>query len=189
MKSVNQFPSLKNHLLIAMPSLKDPNFSRSVTLLCEHNEDGAMGIVINHPLEFSTSELLAHMEIPASQNQNINPVFAGGPVQIDRGFVIHRADKLWKSSIRLEQDISITTSSDILHAIARHEIDNEAFVALGYAGWDAGQLEQEIIDNAWLTVAIDPKVIFSTEIDKRWETALQLLGVTAENLSGFAGHA
>lgn len=183
------FQSLKSHLLIAMPSLKDPNFNRSVTLLCEHNESGAMGIVINHPLDFSTTELLAHMEIPYLESQNINPVFAGGPVQIDRGFVIHRADKIWKSSMELGQDIFITTSSDILHAIARREVDNEAFVALGYAGWDAGQLEQEIIDNTWLTVAIDPDIIFSTDIDKRWEKALQLLGVNPDNLCSFAGHA
>jgi putative transcriptional regulator len=184
-----QFPSLRNHLLIAMPALDDLNFSHSVMLLCEHNEDGAMGIVINHPLDFSTSDLLEHMEIPSSNNQNINPVFAGGPVQVDRGFVIHRAAKLWKSSIRLDKDISITTSSDILHAIARQEIDDEAFIALGYAGWEAGQLEQEILDNAWLTVAIDPEVIFLTDASKRWEKAMQLLGFDANNLSSFAGHA
>jgi len=188
-KTSNQFPSLKNHLLIAMPSLTDLNFSHSVTLLCEHNEDGAMGIVINQPLDFSTSELLEHMEIPATQSQNINPVFAGGPVQVDRGFVIHRAHKLWKSSITLEKDISITTSSDILHAIAKHEINDEAFIALGYAGWEAGQLEQEIIDNAWLTVAVDPQIIFATDIDLRWEKSMQLLGFDANNLSNFAGHA
>jgi putative transcriptional regulator len=185
----NQFPSLKNHLLIAMPSLDDHNFNHSVMLLCEHNKEGAMGIVINHPLDFSTSDLLEHMEIPASGNQNINPVFAGGPVQVDRGFVIHRAEQLWKSSIQLEQDISITTSSDILHAIGRHEINNEAFIALGYAGWEAGQLEQEILDNAWLTVAIDPDIIFSTDVTKRWEKAMQLIGFDANNLSNFAGHA
>jgi len=187
--STNQFPSLKNHLLIAMPSLKDEHFSRSVTLLCEHNEDGAMGIVINHPLDFSTGELLEHMEIPCLENQNINPVFAGGPVQMDRGFVVHRAEKLWKSSIQLENQISITTSSDILHAIGRHEIDDEAFVALGYAGWEAGQLEQEILENSWLTVPVDPEIIFSTDIDKRWEKAAALLGVDINNLSDFAGHA
>lgn len=185
----NKFPSLKNHLLIAMPSLKDLNFSHSVMLLCEHNEDGAMGIVINRPLDFSTSDLLEHMEIPATNNQNVNPVFAGGPVQVDRGFVIHRADQLWKSSIQLEKHISITTSSDILHAIGRHEVDDEAFIALGYAGWEAGQLEQEILDNAWLTVAIDPDIIFSTSIEQRWEKAMQLIGFDASNLSNFSGHA
>jgi putative transcriptional regulator len=189
-KTINQtFPSLKNHLLIAMPSLNDLDFSHSVTLLCEHNEDGAMGIVINQPLDFSTEELLDHMEIPRSLNQNINPVFAGGPVQVDRGFVIHKAEQLWKSSIQLNADVSVTTSSDILHAIGRHEVSNEAFIALGYAGWEAGQLEQEILDNAWLTVEVDADILFATDIDKRWEKAMQLLGFDANNLSSLAGHA
>lgn len=186
---LNKFPSLKGHLLIAMPSLIDLNFSHSVTLLCEHNEHGAMGIIINQPLNFSTSELLEHMDIPYSQNENINPVFAGGPVQVDRGFVIHRAEKLWKSSIQLGKHISITTSSDILHAIGRHEIDNEAFIVLGYAGWEAGQLEQEILDNSWLTVAVDADILFSTDINQRWQKSMQLLGFDANNLSNFVGHA
>ncbi|MCW8876709.1 MAG: YqgE/AlgH family protein [Kangiellaceae bacterium] len=186
---MSKFPSLKNHLLIAMPTLKDIHFSRSVTLLCEHNEDGAMGLVINHPLEFSTTELLEHMEIPCSLNQNINPVFAGGPVQVDRGFVVHRAENIWKSSIILDKDISITTSSDILHAIGRHEISDEAFIALGYAGWEAGQLEREIMENSWLTVPVDPSIIFSTDIEKRWEKAVEILGIDPNNLSEFAGHA
>jgi len=185
---MSNFPSLKNHLLIAMPSLHDMNFSRSVTLLCEHNEDGAMGIVINHPLDFSTSELLEHMEIPCQDNRNINPVFAGGPVQVDRGFVIHRAEQLWKSSIKLEKDIFVTTSSDILHAIGRHEVDDEAFVALGYAGWEAGQLEQEILENSWLTVPVDASIIFETDVDKRWEKSAALLGVDINNLTNFSGH-
>ncbi len=186
---MSQFPSLKNHLLIAMPSLQDLNFNHSVTLLCEHNEDGAMGIVINHPLDISTPELLEHMEIPCVDNQNINPVFAGGPVQIDRGFVIHRAAKLWKSSIQLDKNISVTTSSDILHAIGRHEVDNESFIALGYAGWESGQLEQEILDNSWLTVPVDPDIIFSTNINQRWQRSMQLLGINPDNLSSFTGNA
>lgn len=186
---MSQFPSLKNQLLIAMPSLNDLNFSHSVTLICEHNEEGAMGIVINHPLDFSTSELLEHMAIPCQQNRNINPVFAGGPVQVDRGFVIHRADQLWKSSIQLDNQVSVTTSSDILHAIGRQEVGNEAFVALGYAGWEAGQLEKEILENSWLTVAVDADIIFSTDIGLRWEKSMQLLGVDVNNLSSSSGHA
>jgi len=186
---MTKFPSLKNHLLIAMPSLKDYNFSQSVTLLCEHNEDGAMGIVINHPLDISTADLLEHMKIPCLQNQNIKPVFAGGPVQIDRGFVIHRAQTLWKSSIQLKDNISVTTSADILHAIGRREVDDESFVALGYAGWGAGQLEQEILDNSWLTVPLDPEIIFSTAVNQRWQKAMQLLGFEPSNLSHFFGHA
>ncbi len=186
---MDNFPSLKNHLLISMPSLNESEFAQSVTLLCEHNEDGAMGIVINHPLEFSTLELLEQMKIPCQKNRNINPVFAGGPVQVDRGFVIHRAEKSWKSSIKLDQNVAITTSSDILHAIGRHEVAQDAFIALGYAGWGAGQLEEEIMQNSWLTVPIDSEIIFSTDIDKRWKKAVKLLGIDADNLSNFAGHA
>lgn len=186
---MNKFPSLKNHLLVAMPSLQDTSFSQSVTLLCEHNEEGAMGIIINHPMDISTSELLEHMEIPCQNNQNINPVFAGGPVQVDRGFVIHHANKLWNSSINLSNNISITTSTDILLAMGRHELENDAFIALGYAGWDAGQLEQEILDNAWLTVPLDSKIIFATEIEKRWEMSAQLLGIDINNITHFSGHA
>ncbi|MET1256559.1 YqgE/AlgH family protein [Aliikangiella maris] len=186
---MKKFPSLKNHMLIAMPALQDFNFKHSVTLICEHNEDGAMGIVINHPLDFATYELLEHMDIPCAEHRNINPVFAGGPVQVDRGFVIHRAEQLWKSSIALENNVAVTTSLDVLHAIGRHEIGSDAFVALGYAGWEAGQLEQEIIDNVWLTVPINSEIIFSTDIDKRWEKAVSLLGFDAQNLSNFSGHA
>jgi putative transcriptional regulator len=186
---MKKFPSLKNHLLIAMPNLKDSSFEQSVTLLCEHNEDGAMGIIINHPLDFSTFELLEHMSIPCAEARNINPVFAGGPVQQDRGFVIHQADKIWKSSIILDQDISVTTSTDILHAIGRHELNNQAFIALGYAGWDAGQLEQEIMENSWLTVPLTPHIVFATEANKRWEEAINLLGIDPHNLSDITGHA
>lgn len=186
---MKNFPSLKNHLLIAMPSLTDGHFKRSVMLLCEHNEEGAMGIIINHPLEFSTMELLEHMTIPCDKNRNINPIFAGGPVQVDRGFVIHRAEKLWKSSVNITQQICVTTSADILHAIGRNEIEKEAFIALGYAGWEAGQLEQEILDNTWLTAPMNADIIFSTDIDQRWEKSVQLLGINPVNLSNFSGHA
>lgn len=186
------FPSLKNHLLVAMPSLQDSSFYQSVTLLCEHNEEGAMGIVINHPLDISTCELLEHMEIPCENSesyQNINPVFAGGPVQVDRGFVIHRAEKLWNSSINLKHNISITTSTDILIAMGRDELESEAFIALGYAGWEAGQLEEEILNNAWLTVPLDSDIIFKTAIEKRWEKSANLLGIDINNIANTAGHA
>ena len=128
------------------------------------------------------------MEISNEKNKNNNPVFAGGPVQIDRGFVIHRADKLWQSSIQLDNNISITTSSDILHALAQQQLDDETFIALGYAGWGPGQLEQELLDDSWLTVPADPNIIFSTPIDKRWEKAAQLIGIDINNITHFSGH-
>ena len=186
---MKEFSSLKNQLLIAMPNLRDGDFSESVTLICEHNAEGAMGIVINHPLELSTIDLLEHMSIPCNQSRNINPVMAGGPVQTDRGFVIHRSEKLWKSSIHLDDDIAITTSSDILHAMGKEEIENDAFVALGYAGWGPGQLESEIMSNSWLNIPIKSEIIFETDIETRWKKAANTLGFDIEQLSYFSGNA
>jgi len=186
---MSDFPSLKNHLLIAMPQLADPNFYRSVTLICEHNADGAMGIVINHPLQISTPELLQHMEIPCDRTHNHNPVLAGGPVQVDRGFVIHRADQLWASTMQLNDKVAITTSPDVLHAIGDDKLDPKTFIALGYAGWGPGQLEKEILENSWLTVPMDEEILFEADIDKRWELAAQKLGVDVSQLTGYAGHA
>ena len=186
---MNEFPSLKNQLLIAMPSLKDGDFSESVALICEHNAEGAMGIVINHPLEMSTIELLEHMSIPCNQSRNMNPVMAGGPVQTDRGFVIHRSDKLWKSSIHLDDDIAITTSSDILHAMGKEELATDAFVALGYAGWGPGQLESEILSNSWLNIPLKSEIIFEANIETRWKKAANTLGFDIEQLSYYSGNA
>jgi len=186
---MNEFQSLKNQMLIAMPSLQDSGFSKSVTLICEHNEEGAMGIVVNHPLDLSTADLLEHMSIPHSQRCNINPVLAGGPVQTDRGFVIHRADKLWKSSIHLSSDIAITTSSDILVAIGNQEVSDEAFIALGYAGWGPGQLEKEILENSWLTAPIKSEIIFETDVETRWSKAANEIGFDINQLSYYSGNA
>lgn len=186
---MKKFITLKNQLLIAMPALTDANFGQSVTLICEHNPEGAMGIVINHPLDLSTIELLEHMDIPCDQSRNINPVLSGGPVQTDRGFVIHRADKLWKSSIHLSHDIAITTSSDILHAIGRQEVSSDAFVALGYAGWGPGQLEKEILANSWLNIPLDTEILFETDIEARWRMAARTLGFDINQLSYFSGNA
>ncbi len=181
--------NLKNHFLIAMPSMSDPHFSKSVTLICEHNEEGAMGIVINHDAGVSTSELLEHLEIQVQDNFFERPVVAGGPVQVDRGFVIHSSHQDWQSSLNLDHSITITTSLDILEAIASsHELNN-AIVALGYAGWGPGQLEAEIAENAWLTVPVSPEILFATDISKRWQKATELLGVDIEQLASFGGHA
>jgi putative transcriptional regulator len=186
---MSEFLSLKNQMLIAMPTIRDVDFGQSVTLICEHNEEGAMGIVVNHPLDLSTLDLLEHMDIPCSESQNVNLVLAGGPVQTDRGFVIHRASQIWKSSIKLDDDISITTSADILHAMGRQEVSSEAFVALGYAGWGPGQLEQEILANSWLTIPIQADLLFNTEINARWHAAANKLGFDIEQLSFFSGNA
>ena len=186
---MSEFISLKNQMLIAMPSLQDANFHKSVTLICEHNKEGAMGIVVNHPLDLSTTDLLEHMSIPCVESNNINPVLAGGPVQTDRGFVIHRADKLWKSSIHLDQDIAITTSTDILTAIGKKEVSSDAFIALGYAGWGPGQLEQEIMENSWLTTPIKSEILFETDIKIRWNKAAKEIGFDVSQLSYYGGQA
>lgn len=186
---MTNFSSLKNQLLIAMPALQDADFNQSVTLICEHNKDGAMGITINHPIELSTVELLEHMNIPCVKSRNINPVLAGGPVQTDRGFVIHRKGKNWKSSLHLNNEISITTSSDILHAIGQEELPEDTFIALGYAGWGAGQLEQEMLSNSWLTTPFKSEILFETKLQERWKTATKLLGFNVEQLSYFSGNA
>jgi putative transcriptional regulator len=186
---MTKFFSLKNQFLIAMPALQDVDFNQSVTLICEHNKDGAMGITINNPIELSTVELLKHMNIPCENSGNYNPVLAGGPVQSDRGFVIHRKGKDWKSSLHLNNELSITTSSDILHAIGHDKLPNDTFIALGYAGWGAGQLEQEVLDNSWLSIPFTSELLFETKLEKRWKTATQSLGFNIDQLSYFSGNA
>lgn len=179
---------LANHFLIAMPSLDDPNFSRSVTWICEHNTDGAMGIVINRPSDVSVGELYQHLELPISTRDVESPVLIGGPVQTDRGFVIHRPGSVWISTWPVSAAASLTTSKDVLQAMAQGVGPADAFIALGYAGWGAGQLEQELLDNAWLTVAADARVIFDVPLDQRWNEAAKLIGIDISRLSGVAGH-
>jgi putative transcriptional regulator len=186
---MSEFTSLKNHFLIAMPSLHDPNFFRSVTLLCEHNEEGAMGIVINHPTEVTTSELLKHLEIQVGSDFIERPVLAGGPVQTDRGFVIHRGRGQWQSSLAVSDDIAITTSLDILKALPNDQQLKDALIALGYAGWGPGQLEAEIAENAWLSVPASADILFETKVSERWHKAARLLGIDISQLTSFAGHA
>lgn len=185
---MDNYPSLKNQLLIAMPNLDDGNFSRTVTYVCEHNADGAMGIVLNRPSELSLSDVLTHMEIDIEvPNQQL--VHIGGPVEEDRGFVIHSHTDNWKSTLQITDHISISTSRDILEAMAIGKGPEKTFVALGYAGWGAGQLEKEIQDNAWLSGPADDKIIFELPADQRWHAAANLLGVDISLLSQEAGHA
>lgn len=181
---------LTNQFLIAMPNLADPNFYRTVTFLCAHNNEGAMGIVINRPLSLSLGEILGHMEIPLGDSQvHTMPVCQGGPVQKERGFVIHRPPGAWDAVLPVGDDVAVATSRDILTAIARGEGPDEVVVALGYAGWGAGQLERELADNAWLSVPASTDILFQAPFEKRWEMAVQMLGVDLSRLSGEAGHA
>lgn len=182
--------SLTNHFLIAMPGLQDPNFSRTVTYICEHTDQGAMGIVINRPLDVTLGELFEQLEIASAQpGVKETPVYQGGPVQTDRGFVLHSAGPAFDSTLSITPDISVTTSRDVLEAIAKGEGPAETLIALGYAGWGSGQLEQEMSANAWLSGPASGEIIFQMEPSARWMAAARLLGVDLNLLSGEAGHA
>ncbi|MBI2381225.1 MAG: YqgE/AlgH family protein [Gammaproteobacteria bacterium] len=182
--------SLRHHLLIAMPNLMDPNFYHSVTYICSHDEDGAMGIVINNPLDAGLADLLKHLAIAIGPEFIDQRLMLGGPVENERGFVVHSSGGgRWESSLKVGPGICITTSRDILHALAKDEGPGEAFVALGYAGWGAGQLEQELTDNAWLAVPADAQILFHTPIEQRWHAAAALLGIDIHQMSGEAGRA
>lgn len=184
------FASLKDHFLVAMPSLTEGIFAHSVTYLCEHNEHGAMGIIINRPIGIALGEILEHLDIEGIRNHGKDPVMAGGPVQTERGFVLHRtSERQWESTIPITDEISLTTSRDILDALAHNEGPDCALVALGYAGWGAGQLEQELTANAWLTIPADSAIIFNTPAEKRFDAAVAKLGIDVAQLAPGAGHA
>jgi putative transcriptional regulator len=182
--------SLANHLLIAMPAMDDPNFRRAVALVCQHDEQGAMGIVINRGTDYTLGELLAQLDIRADEPALAGTgVVAGGPVQPERGFVVHDDPRTWGSTLRLTPALAVTTSRDILDAMARGDGPPHALVALGYAGWGAGQLEDELAQNSWLTVPADESILFRTPLAQRWEAATRGLGFDPGHLSSTAGHA
>jgi putative transcriptional regulator len=182
--------SFTNHLLIAMPALADPNFSQAVTLICEHTDKGALGIVLNKPLPMHLSDVLTQMQLePLSEDIAAQPVLRGGPVHTDRGFVLHRPGGEWDHTHKVSDAIQVTTSRDILAAMARGEAPGDAFIALGYAGWDSGQLEREMKDNAWLSMPIDASVVFDLPFEERWLAAWRLLGIDVDNVSREPGHA
>lgn len=186
----HSFESLRDHFLIAMPTLSEGIFAHSLTYICEHSETGAMGIVVNRPLKLRLLEILEHLEIDGIRVHREDPVMAGGPVQTDRGFVLHRAsERHWESTLRISDEIALTTSRDILAAIAHNEGPDDNLVALGYAGWSAGQLEEEIAANAWLTLPADTAIIFNTPIAQRVDAAAAQLGIDMALMAPGAGHA
>ncbi|MCG6872370.1 MAG: YqgE/AlgH family protein [Gammaproteobacteria bacterium] len=181
--------SLRNQFLIAMPSMQDPNFSRTVTLVCQHGAEGALGIVINRPTQLNLGEVLEQMHVSGGDPASLDrPVFHGGPVQMERGFVIHDGPG-WESTLVVGEDLALTTSQDVLAAIAGATGPRHYLVALGYAGWGAGQLEHEISQNAWLNGPANTQLIFETPADGCWEAATRHLGVDPALLSSEAGHA
>lgn len=182
--------NLTDHFLIAMPQMDDPNFVRSVTYICAHNEDGAMGIVINRPLDMALGEVLMQMELSAdSPAIAALPVYLGGPVHTDRGFVLHRPVQSWNSTIAVTAEVAVSTSRDILEAIAHGQGPGDVLVALGYAGWGAGQLENEIAQNAWLSGPASLDIVFKTPAELRWQSAAALLGIDLVSISHDVGHA
>lgn len=186
MENVN----LTHHFLIAMPNMADPYFTKSLTYICEHNEQGALGLVLTRAVDLTLSNLLEQIEIPiASPEIGAIQVHFGGPVQTDRGFVLHSPAGTWQSTLRVNDEIALTTSKDILEAVARGEGPDKFFITLGYAGWAPGQLEHEMSLNAWLSVPAEPSLIFDLPLDARFDAAMHLLGIDAVNLSDDAGHA
>jgi len=181
---------LKHQFLIAMPHMADPNFAQTVIYLIEHNAQGAMGLVVNRAGELSLADVLEQLrpDSPGSAACQDIPIHVGGPVQTDRGFVLHPSGQDFQATLALGE-VALSTSQDVLFAIADQQGPSDHFICLGYAGWSAGQLEAELSRNGWLTVDADPAVIFDTPAEQRYERALQLLGIDPRMLSQEAGHA
>ena len=191
--------NLTHHFLIAMPGLEDAAFARSVVYVCEHSARGALGLVINKPSDINMKVLFDKVELPLGRaDLLLSPVFQGGPVQVDRGFVLHEpifaqsekpAESVYASTMCIPGGLEMTTSKDVLEALSTGNGPRRVLVSLGYSAWGEGQLESELGDNSWLTVDADLSVIFDTPVDQRYDKALQLLGLQVWMLSPQAGHA
>ena len=181
---------LTDHFIIAMPGLMDENFNQAVTYICEHDENGTFGIIINRESEITLDDVMQQMKIPYHLDKSKNEaVFSGGPVQINRGFILHRPTGNWDSSLIVNDSVALTTSRDILEAIADNKGPDDNIIALGYAGWGPGQLEQEMADNTWLSCPAEQQIIFNTPVEDRWQAAADLIGVDIQLMSNDAGHA
>ena len=187
--------NLTHHFLIAMPGLNDAAFGKSVVYLCEHSDRGALGLIINKPSDINLKNLFDKVELPLHRaDLTLAPVFHGGPVQTERGFVLHESimpghESVYASTMMIPGGLEMTTSKDVLEALSTGAGPRKIFISLGYSAWGQGQLESEISDNSWLTVAADPAVIFDTPVEQRYDKALLLLGVQSWMLSPDAGHA
>ena len=185
-----QTVNLTHHFLIAMPSMADPNFSGTLTYICDHGDQGALGLVVNRPIELELADLFEQigLELPDEMLRH-QAVYYGGPVQTERGFVLHRPTHSYQSTLTVNDAVSLTTSKDVLEALSQGHGPGQFLVSLGYAGWGPGQLEQEMAQNAWLSVAAQAEVIFELTPEERLAAATQLLGVDFARLSATAGHA
>ncbi len=181
---------LTDHFIIAMPGLMDENFNRAVTYICEHDENGTFGIIINRESDISLDDIMQQMNIPYDADKSAHAaVLTGGPVQANRGFILHRPPGNWDSSLIINDSVALTTSRDILEAIADDTGPQDNIIALGYAGWGPGQLEQEMAANTWLSCPAEEQIIFDTPIKDRWQAAADLIGVDLKLMSSDTGHA
>ena len=186
MDSIN----LTNHFLIAMPNMADPYFAKTLTYICEHNEQGALGIVVNRPIDMTLQALFERLSLNLRNRAFADePIYFGGPVQTDRGFVLHVPAGDWQSTLKVRDAIGLTTSKDILEAVGRGEGPSKMLVSLGYSGWSAGQIEHELTQNAWLTVEAKDAIIFDLPAGERLPAAMELLGLDYARLADQAGHA
>jgi putative transcriptional regulator len=181
---------LANQLLVALPALSDPHFARSVALVCQHDAQGAMGIVVNRVSDYALGDVFSQMGIAcADETLCAVPVLAGGPVHPERGFVVHDGDRGWDSSLVIADGLFVTTSRDVLEAMAVGEGPAHVAMALGCAGWGAGQLEHELTENSWLTVPADAALLFEEPLESRWQAAAGRIGVDMARMADYAGHA
>lgn len=184
---------LTDHFLIAMPAMLDPIFGGTVVYICEHHPGGALGMIINRPTDMTLDVLFERLELSLEISPHgpapAKPVLFGGPVQVERGFVLHAPDDSFTSSLKVSADVALTTSRDVLEAVSQGRGPERLIVTLGCAGWGAGQLEEEILHNGWLTVRADPAIIFDTPIEERFVAAMRLLGIDPNYLTGEVGHA
>jgi putative transcriptional regulator len=184
-----QTVDLTDHFLIAMPAMADSFFSKTLTYICEHSEQGALGLVVNRPIDLTLKELFHQLGITSDdQALGSHPIMFGGPIQLDRGFVLHRPVGEWQSTMVVNQGMGLTTSLDILEAIANGGSPKQLLVALGYSGWAPGQIEHELSQNAWLTVPASSDIIFELPSEERLTAAMQLLGIDFSSLSDEVGH-
>jgi len=186
MNSVN----LTDNFLIAMPNLEDMYFSHALVYICEHTLNGALGIIVNRPIDMNLAGLFDKIDIKLDAESLTNlPVYFGGPVQLDRGFVLHRPVGQWQSTLAVNGEVGLTSSRDVLQAVGRDGEPHQIMVSLGYSGWGAGQLENELAQNAWLTVPAEPFILFDLPCEERLPSAMEMLGIDFIHLTGQAGHA
>ena len=188
MQSIN----LTDHFLIAMPAMDDPYFSKALIYIAEHNDQGALGIIVNRPINMNLATLFEKIDVPFESATSTNmanlPVFFGGPVQTDRGFVLHRPVGDWQSTLAVNRDVGLTSSRDVLQAVARQGQPHEIVVTIGYSGWGAGQLEHELAQNAWLTVPADPHILFDLPWEESRAAGMEILGMALRGRGEEAGH-